>query len=194
MEISDAIAQNLFGFASALIGAVIGGFATLRATDRAIRVENAKEARNEEKELQNMLDSLGVEIDTLWTFHMARVGAMVEALTPDTALEFYYPLTQDYFTVYNTNAGKIGSVKDAKLRKAIVVCYNKCKKVVDGFKYNNEIFRDYQALQLHGGTPAQIQKCFANLCEYGQLAKQDHFELKEYIAEMLALLDARHNQ
>ena len=193
MQISDAIAQNLFGFASALIGAIIGGFSTLLATERVIRVENAKEARNEEKEVQNMLDSLGVEIDALWSFHMTRVGALVEALTPDAALEFYYPLTQDYFTVYNTNAGKIGCIKDAALRKAIVVCYNKCKKVVDGFKYNNEIFRDYQNLQLHDGTASQITKQYAALCAYGQVVKEDHFELKNYIEEMLGLLDQRHH-
>ena len=78
MEISDAVAQNLFGFISALIGAVVGGFFTLRATDKAISEENAKENRQEEKEVQNLLDALGVEIEALWGFHMKRIGERVE--------------------------------------------------------------------------------------------------------------------
>lgn len=188
MEISDALSQNMFGFISALIGGVVGGYFTLKATDKAIRTENEKENRQEEKEVQNLLDSLGVELDTLWSFHMRRIGAMVEALTPDKALEFNYPLTQDYFTVYNTNAGKIGCIKEPELRKAIVVCYNKAKKVVDGFKYNNELFIEYNRFK---ADAVRAKENFAALAAYGQIIREDHFELKEYIEDLLNLLDKR---
>lgn len=191
----DTIMQNLYGFAAALIGALVGGVFTLRATDKAMKEENAKELRRDEKEVQNMLDAVGVEIGTLWNFHMSRIGGMVENLKEGEALEFYYPLTQDYFTVYNTNAGKIGCVKDAVLREAIVVCYNKCKKVVDGFKYNNELFRDYRQMLLMSPSSSQhsdyVKAKYDELKDYAQLVKTDHFEVKGYVERLLSLLEAR---
>ncbi len=127
------------------------GYYTLKATDKAIRDQNAKELKREEKEVQNLLDALGVEIHTLWDFHMKRIGTMVEELPDGQPLEFYYPLTQDYFTIYNSNAALIGRIKDCDVSEAIVVCYNKCKKVVDGFKYNNDLVKDYK--DLHQPAP-----------------------------------------
>jgi hypothetical protein len=186
MEISDAVSQNLFGFISALIGAVVGGFFTLKATDKAIREENAKENRQEEKEVQNLLDALGVEIKTLWDFHMKRIGEKVEQLPEGEALMQYYPLTQDYFTIYNSNAAAIGRIKDPILRESIVITYNKCKKVVDGFKFNNDLIQSYKN-DRNGGTSIQETA----LKDFSRIIKEDHYELKGYIDELLALLKIR---
>ncbi|MDX2074163.1 MAG: hypothetical protein SFX19_07365 [Alphaproteobacteria bacterium] len=176
MELSEAVSQNLFGFVSALIGAVVGGYFTLVATDKAIREENAKENRRDEKEVQNLLDALGVELHALWSFHMRRIGALIEELPAGQPLAIYYPLTQDYFTIYNSNAVTIGRVRDPVLRESIVITYNKCKKVVDGFKYNNELLQAHKEQEM---------------VEYAALIKEDHYELKGYIEELLGLLKSR---
>lgn len=193
MENMDAIVQNLFGFAAALIGAIVGGLFTLKATDKAIRVENEKENRQDEKEIQNLLDALGVEIKTLWDFHMKRIGVMIEELPDGKPLDFYYPLTQDYFTIYNSNAALIGRIKDAELREAIVVCYNKCKKVVDGFKYNNELIREFNDLN-SPDTPYNLAGRLENkrneFIAYASTIKEDHYELKGYVEILLRLIAA----
>ena len=186
----EAILSRMVATMPVLIGAIIGGVFTLRAARQAARREHDRERKREEREMQNMLDSLGVEIDTLWSFHMARIGAMVENLQQGDTLQFYYPLTQDYFTVYNSNAGKIGSVKDRELRKAIVVTYNKCKKIVDGFKYNNVLFRDYHNY-LNSDNQMAAKAKFAEMQAYALMVKEDHFEVKAYIENMLNLLDKR---
>lgn len=195
MEFMDMLMQNLYGFAAAMVGAFVGGVFTLRATDKAIREEREKEIRRDEKEVQNMLDAIGIELGTLWTFHMRRIGGMVENLPEGAALEFYYPLTQDYFTVYNTNAAKIGQVKDPILREAVVVCYNKAKKVVDGFKYNNELYVDYRNTMVmpdESKRHAEFVKAkHKALVDYGQMAKEDHFELKGYMERLQMLLENR---
>lgn len=191
---SEAIAQNLVGFATGLLGAVVGGLFTLYAANKAIREENEKERRGGEKEVQNMLDAMGVELGTLWAFHMRRVGGMVEALQPGQALEFYYPLTQDYFTVYNSNAAKIGLIPDPELRAMLVTCYNKCKKVVDGFKYNNELYRDWRDqsdLPSSSSEQQKIKNKYHALVSYGEVIRADHFELKGYMEELLRLLNKR---
>jgi len=196
MELSGALLQNLFGLAAGLIGGITGGIITgiytLKATDKALREENDKEIRREEKEVQNLLDALGVEIKTLWNFHMKRVGGRIEAMPDGQPLEFYYPLTQDYFTIYNSNAAMIGRIKDCDVREAIVVCYNKCKKVVDGFKYNNELVREYRDLNNIPGKTSQEEQRTASklkeLIDYARLIKEDHFEVKGYVEKLLGLL------
>ena len=195
MFLSDEIIQKLMGPLTGLMGAVVGGVFTLRASSKAYRLELAKEHAREEREIQNMLDSLGLEISTLWNFHMNRIGGLVEHLPEGGAFEFYYPLTQDYFTVYNTNAGKIGAVKDAKLREAIVICYNKCKKVVDGFKYNNILYRDYRDLLLMPANSPNhadyVKAKYQELVDYAQIVVADHFEVKGYVEQLLTLLRDR---
>jgi hypothetical protein len=192
MEWSDTVTQNVFGFVSALIGAVVGGYFTLYATNKAMREQYHHEEMVEEKEIQNLLDALYVEIDTLWSFHLQRVGGLIERLKEGDALEFYYPLTQDYFTIYHTNADHIGAIKDTELRRAIVVCYNKCKKVVDGFKYNNELYSDYNELVMeHGSGSAMdglIRQKRGGLEAYARLVREDHYELKGYVETLLTLL------
>lgn len=194
MDLSDANIQNLLGFASGLIGALIGGLFTLYATNKAIHEGTAKDERQEEKEVQNLLDALGVELAALWSFHMRRVGGMIERLQDGQALEFYYPLTQDYFTLYNSNASQIGKIRDAALRESIVVTYNKCKKVVDGLKYNNEIYRDWR--EYADSAPAardeaRLSSKRTQLADYASIIRSDHFELKGYVENLLNLLNQR---
>lgn len=188
MELPDAI----FGLVAATVGGIACGVFTLQATNKTIRDQDEKERRRAEKEVDNMLDALGVEIKTLWDFHMARIGGMVENLKPGDSLQFYYPLTQDYFTIYNQNAAKIGAVTDCALSEAIVVCYNKCKKVVDGFKYNNELFREFQNASNSSNRDAtRINAALQALTDYAQLVKADHFECKGYVMRLLDLLGKR---
>ena len=195
MEFSDVVVQKLTAPLTALLGACVGGMFTLVATNRVMHMDNEKEIRREEKEVQNLLDAIGMEIGTLWDFHQRRIGAIIEVLPEGKALEFYYPLTQDYFTIYNSNATMIGRVKDASLREAIVVCYNKCKKVVDGFKYNNMLFRDYRDLLLMpADSPNHVEYVKAKhneLFEFAQVIKEDHFEVKGYVERLLYLLNNR---
>ena len=160
MDIPDSVINLVIGMVGGVAGGVVAGVFTLKATDKAIKDENEKEQRREEKEVQHMLGALGTEINALWSFHMRRIGNLIEQLPDGQPLEFYYPLTQDYFTIYHSNANMIGRIKDGSLAEAIVLCYNKCKKVVDGFKYNNDLFCDYKEMtnmpQGRVGDPQRI--------------------------------------
>lgn len=190
--LSDGAIQNLMGLLSGLIGAVVGGAFTLYATNKTIRAQNLKDDHDEEKEVQNLLEALAVEIGALWGFHMQRVGGIVENLKRGEAIEFYYPLTQDYFTVYNENADKIGKVPNDELRTAIVLCYNKCKKVVDGFKYNNELYRDWRdTANIITDDPKHQQRVAIKkqlMIDYAVIIKEDHIVLKSYIEKMLGMI------
>ena len=125
---------------------------------------------------------------------MKRVGGRVEELPDGQPLDFYYPLTQDYFTIYNSNAATIGRIKDCDLAEAIVVCYNKCKKVVDGFKYNNDLFRDWRDTcnlpQTRAGDPERLAAKRQALIDYAHTLKEEPIsELKGYVERLLGMLN-----
>jgi hypothetical protein len=191
MEFIEMMVQKFGGSFAALAGAVIGGVFTLRATNKAVQMENAKELRRDEKEVQNLLEALGVEIRILLEFHQRRIGYKVEQLPEGEPLACYYPLTQDYFTIYNANAAMIGRIKNPDLREAIVICYNKCKKVVDAFKYNNDLYIEYRNL-LNDDSSPRTDKMIAHkrqeLVDYAVVIKEDHYELQGYVERMMALL------
>jgi hypothetical protein len=192
MEISDAVINLAIGMLGGITGGIVTGIYTLKATDKAIKDQGEKELRHEEKEIQNMLNSIGTEITALWTFHMRRIGDHIEQLPDGEPMAFYYPLTQDYFTIYHSNAHHIGRIKSQELAEAIVVCYNKCKKVVDGFKYNNELYKAYRDLSnTPAKTPhdeARTEAALRELKDYAKFVKEDHYELKGYVEKLLELL------
>lgn len=190
MEWTDALSQNLFGFISGLLGAVVGGLFTLYATKVEIRSNAAKEARHEQKEMQSLLDSIALELRTLWSMHERRIGPMLQSLKPGEPFLYYYPLSQNYFVIYDANATRIGAIADASLRTAIVVTFNKCKKVIDGLTYNNTLFLDWRALIQRSDESAhdkaEIAAKYKELCDYAASLKADHEELKTYVDTLLA--------
>lgn len=179
-----------------LIGALIGGSVSLYTTHKSHKRDREKEIRREQREVHNLLIAMQTEISTLWQFHMRRVGDLVENLKDGDILKFYYPLTQDYFTIYHASARQLGKVRNGKLRSAIVVCYNKCKKVVDGFKFHNGLLEQYMALSDSEDDSPKIrqrtQTKYAELQECAKLLKEDHYELKGYVEELIHLIDHNH--
>src|SRR5262249_30142260 len=108
-------------------------------------------------------------------------------------------------TIYHSNAHLIGRIKDCDLAEAIVVCYNKCKKVVDGFKYNNDLFQDYRQLadQISSMQPGELQReaivkpllktKYQALADYARIIKEDHFEVKGYVEKLLKILNGKNS-
>lgn len=195
IELTPELTQNLIGFLSGLVGAGVGGWFTLYATEKTIKSNYEAQEQEEERELRALLSSLGVELNALWQFHQRRIGYQIEQMTEKDAVMFYYPLTQDYFTIYNSNASFVGRLDDNELRKAIVVTYNKCKKVVDSFIYNNTLFLDYQQMNyetIDSGVqnPNQAAK-LEELQQFAAVMKSDHIELKQYVEHLLDLLEKR---
>lgn len=192
---TEALSQNLFGFLSGLLGAIVGGLFTLYATQVSIREAHATEARQEQKNLQNLLDSLGVELYALWSMHEKRIGHFLQNMGPGEPFLYYYPLSQNYFVIYDGNAAQIGQIADKNLREEIVFTYNKCKKVVDGLNYNNTLFQDWRQLVQRSDESAhdkaEIANKYKELCDYGSQIKADHEELKLHVDQLLSLLGRR---
>lgn len=106
----------------------------------------------------------------------------------------FWPITQDYFTIYNTNAFFIGKIKDHDLRKQIVATYAKARGLIDSFRMNNELVQKWEytaALAQESQLPihqSNAQARHQSLGRYSAALKNRHFELKTMVSELLRRL------
>ena len=173
------------------VGALIGSALTLIATVVAHNLERKKQKQEENRLIFGFLQSVHDEIETLWDTYIEKVGSHVEALQPGQPFEYYWPITQEYFTVYNNNAFLIGRIKDHDLRKLIVSTYSKARGLIDSYRLNNELVHKYeQAVLLHQETNQAVHASHVNarlqaLVTYATSLKQSHMEVKSQVQELL---------
>ena len=135
---------NLESFLSAGLGAFIGSALTLVGVYWSHRLEVQRQEKKEADQLIGLLQSFHDEIETIWESYHGNAGAQIEALEDGHPFLMYWPITQDYFTVYNANAFFIGRIKDHDLRKAIIATYTKARGLIDTFRMNNDFVQKYE--------------------------------------------------
>lgn len=170
---------------------LITGLIALLAIEKTHRKELEKDDRREEYQIEGFLKSVYVEIKVLWERYSTTMGKQVESLNEGKALLIYYPLTQDYFTIYNSNAALIGKIENDQLRSSIVSTYTKAKGLVDSYKMNNEMILKYENWYLldqqtkHEIFKRQASMQLAVMIDYAKKIKSMHNEVKKDINNLL---------
>jgi hypothetical protein len=189
------MAQSYWGILiSSAIGALIGSALTLIATLISHRLQRSTQKEKDADQLRGLLQAIHDEIEALWEIYLSTAGTQIEALPDGHPLLIYWTVTQDYFTIYNTNAFFIGRIQDHDLRKAVVVAYARARAVIDGFRMNNELVHEYEyALSLFQETQNPVHQTRANaylqrLARYAARLKRQHSELSEAVSEVLRRL------
>ena len=181
-------------FIIGMIGAFIGGFFTLAGALVAHFLENRRDIEKENRSLKGVLQAFHTELKTLWERYSVTVGSKIEGLQDRDPLLLYWPITQDYFTIYSSNAGRIGEIEDPELRSLIVAAYTKGRGLIDSFRMNNELNSRYEHFTaLANSTRSQIDIANQNayleaLRTYSSTLKEQHKELKLIIDEILQQL------
>ena len=109
-------------------------------------------------------------------------------------LLYYYPVYQDYFSVYHGTSAFIGFIEDDDLRTLIVTTYIKTKGLVDSFRFNNVIVERYgNSLMTAALTTDQTFKQKAaselnQLAEYGRTLRQTHMDVKQSVQDLARAL------
>jgi len=176
---------------SSAVGALIGSALTLAGVWISHRLEKAEVERIEKEEVIGFLQGIHDELETLFDSYMSSIGAQTEALQEGTALMFFLPITQDYFTIYNTNARSIGKIKSHDLRKLIVATYAKARGLIDSYRMNNDLLQKFEyAALLFQETGSAVHQTNANarhhsLIQYSAQLKPRHNELKTMVADLL---------
>jgi hypothetical protein len=183
---------------SGLIGAVIGGVLTglfsILAVNKTEKHNRESRVENDTKLLKGLLQALHDELESIYERYQESMGAHIEALAEGTPLLMYYPVINDFFTVYNANAFLIGRIENNDLRKSLVRTYVLAKGLVDSFRMNNESvskFEHWNALAGETALPLHTQNAQAQyngLVVYAKQIKKSHAEAKKSVAELMRML------
>lgn len=181
-------------FGSAVIGGVLAGAGSWIATQQAHKNNLKKQKTDQERTQKALLQAIHDELETLWQVYQDGMGRDLVALDDNKALLMYYPLTQEYITVYRGNSSLIGSIDDPNLRKAIVATYIKVNGLIDSFKMNNGFVQEYEHWDwVYNETKKPTHESrknaeLASLAKYAGKLKKAHNDLENRIQELLSML------
>lgn len=173
------------------VGALIGSVLTLVGVYWAHLLEKEEAARKDAERIHGLLQAFHSEIETLWRVYQASAGAWLEALPNDEPMLMYWPLTQDYLTIYNTHAPFIGRIKNHELRKQIIATYTKIRGLIDSFRMNNDLVQKWEyAHSIFQETRGSVHESNAKaryqaLVDYAVSLKKLHLELESMVSELL---------
>lgn len=180
--------------ASGLIGALIGGLFTLWGTlIDGRRQERALDHEAKDKQ-KSVLVGIKAEIETLLELYKKRIYDSLEEYEGGKPFENIFPLTQNYFSFYESNSFALTSINENTM-KSIVICYGSARSLVDTFRMNNQILEDLSKLQtIYHDTQKDIhrsnfEQTFHIATKYGEGLKQIHSEVMSRITLCLESID-----
>lgn len=193
--------MTLESLLSGLIGAVIGGLLTgwfsIIAVNKTEKHRRDSQTTSDAKVLKGLLQALHDELESIFERYQETMGSQIESLPTGQPLLIYYPVINDFFTVYNGNASLIGCIENNDLRKSLVRTYVLAKGLVDSYRMNNEIlskFEHWNALHAETQNPSHLQQAqaqFRALAEYGTQLRKAHAETKQCARDLMRMLRKR---
>ena len=123
-----------------IVAAIVGAFMTFVA-------QWFSDNRRQKQKIESFYKAVYGELKEVWNLYNQEVGAHWKNFGRDGGDVFQYnmSLTQDYFTVYSSNADIIGQIpkSDLKLRSKIVETYTLLKALIDYYKQNNRLLDEH---------------------------------------------------
>lgn len=151
LQISSASAADvtnlsnlLSGFLGAAFGGLIAALSSLLAVKKQAKFTRQIDKERLDNEVEGVIQSIYDEIETVYGGYIQSIGRFVEELKPGGSLMVHYHVSEDYFTIFNSNAVLIGKIDNSELRSLIVNTYTKGKMLLDSFRLNNDILSRYE--------------------------------------------------
>ena len=172
----------------------MGSALTLAATYLSHRLQVSQQNEKDAQILIGFLQAIHDEIETLWDAYMDGIGHQLEALADGQPLDMFWPVAQDYFTVYSTSAFFIGRIREHDLRKLIVSTYSKARGLIDSYRLNNDLVQKHShAFWIYQETKNDVHQAKAvghynALVQYASKLKKSHTEMKKLVSELLRAL------
>lgn len=141
----NSIPQWLSSFITALIGALIGGWFTLRGVDREAKITRAEAEKNDLELQLSVLKGIKGEIFTLVSLYNKRMQYYIDNIGPGKTLLINFPVGDDNFTFYEQNAKIIAKLNDSA-RDSIINIYTYARSLIQSFKGNNQLVVDYEKI------------------------------------------------
>jgi hypothetical protein len=178
------------------MGVLIGGLLALAGTLLAHWLNYRSRTKADKKIIESVLLAIQAEVRNLHQTYNESVGEKLSNLSPDTPFQFYYPVSQDYFTVFTNNSALIGKIPNNELRNLIINTYVKSKGLIDSYKMNNymlERWEYFNFLYLETNLPNHQQQRDAYLhimTEYAQNMLTIHNQVNELVKQLISKIDS----
>ncbi|EOL9002753.1 hypothetical protein ACR2R9_000766 [Cronobacter sakazakii] len=192
----NSIPEWLSSFITALIGAFVGGWFTLKGVDREAKITRSESAK-ESLELQlSVLKGIKGETSTLIKLYNKRMRVHVDAIEPGKMLLISFPVGDDNFTFYEQNANVLAKLDDAP-RDSIINIYTYARSLIQSFKGNNKLVEDFEKILFDMADNNKDKEMYERLYEakkvvmidYAQGIKAIDFELKEAVDKGFDVID-----
>lgn len=188
-------------FASAIVGALVGGYLSYKAILRSVILAHEKDLERQEnakkERLQWLYQAILTEIQTLWECYEEGVGNALKRAETAQAIRMIFPLGEERFTVYESNSELIGSIPDSELRKLIVTTYIRLRGIIDCCRLNNELVAKLRQFEeTYAGTGNPIYKKLAeaqkeDMGKYTKSLKKENSEAKECMLKLVSKLEEK---
>lgn len=167
--------------AATITAAILGGVMTFVA-------QWLLDDRRQEQRIEGFYKAVYEELKEVWSLYNQEVGSRWKNFGRggEDVFQYNMSLTQDYFTVYSSNADIIGRIpkSDLKLRSKIVETYTLLKALIDYYKQNNRLLDEFGEFLDEDGNL---------LNEYGELWDKDRGSLDMYYGSKLKRRIAKQN-
>jgi hypothetical protein len=198
-----ALVTGVVSIIVGLLAAYLGAKATREATRQATKDEqdfhrNIRQSERAE-ETKGVVQAIYTELSCLWIIYRDEFMEEWKNLSPEEPLKIYYPLTQDYFTIFNSNSSQIGQIPHEELRTAIVKAYLSAKGLVDSHRLNNRILDDITQMenQLAAsidpvasiGLQDRLTALNAELVNYTPQLRSSYEDAKDSVRNVLRLIE-----
>ncbi len=187
IDVGVAMVGVAIALVSAVIGGCIAGWFTLRGVERQAALAREVQAESERALVLATLQAIHTEIEVVFLRYQNSMGVKIEALGVGEILNYHYPVSSDYFSVYGGNAAQVGRLPKINLQKSIVATYVMFRGLRDSYEINNRYLDDYEsALRRAEDTGSfkqheQNRELKERLVEYAGALKIFHVEVRQKV-------------
>ena len=103
---------------------------------------------DEENETRAFVQAIRDEVRALSGLYERQIGPALRNLAADQEFPYFYPVSADALTIYNSASSRVGKIGDPELRRLIVESYALVKGIISSYQMNNQLLTDYQSLLL----------------------------------------------
>ena len=159
---------SVFSLLAAIVGGWIAGRYAVHAQKHAVKEQRQSDLEAERRAVNGTLQAIKPELEV---FNTELVGELKRKFgdwdqqkpneaQQDERVPFNIPpVTQNYFTVYDLNAGMLGRITKPELTKKIVTTYARAKSLMDAVNYYAPRYQERDRLSRGtGAEPSQAQE------------------------------------
>lgn len=186
----NSFPQWLSSVITAMIGAFVGGWFTLKGVDREAKITRAETEKTAIELKLSVLKGIKGEISTFMNLYDKRIKDHIDSIAPGKMLNIIFFIGDDNFTFYEQNAKIIAKLDDAA-RDSIINVYTYARSLIESFRLNNQRVKDCEKILFdmadNNKNQSMYERLYADkseeMVDYAQAIKSVDAELRDAINE-----------